>query len=200
MSAISIMVQFPPLSYFSFCLVDFIDFSFFHLPHHSPLHPCFLFTNFSYAFAHLLEMNAQRDGDLPPNPYARLNELTFELLSGELRSNLSVDIEEAKRWSERRLANDPEKNVWLKIQIVDADFLLGLLQLADKKISNKTTGKLTRHLLSSYFNVLIAHGSPRVWSSVIDQLEFIAEMLHSLREEEDKNGAHVVGYIFYNNV
>ncbi len=69
----------------------------------------------NYKAAHELETEESR---AQPNPYARLNQLTLEMLGGDgsERERLLVGVREAEGWANLLKEDDPA-DVWLWVQV-----------------------------------------------------------------------------------
>lgn len=115
---------------------------------------------------------------LAPSPYARLNQLTFELLASsgtehECARLLSA-VRQAQAWAANRASEDPA-DVWLWVQMVDAATLRYLLNDPSVALSGVVKG---------YQQQFSMGASQRVRSSVLDQLQFMATVLHGRLDEE----------------
>jgi hypothetical protein len=110
--------------------------------------------------------------DVPvPSPYARLNQLTLELLScdgepDQLRT-MRAAVREAEGWSRARVERNPA-DVWTWLQLVDARFLR--LLLGDRQLKPEDVA-------GQYMEQFRFGASQRVRSSVLDQMAFLIDVL-----------------------
>ncbi|CAE7891535.1 nek3, partial [Symbiodinium sp. KB8] len=140
----------------------------------------------AYKTAHGFEMEMrEQDPSYVPSPYARLNQLSFELLSSAKQGGsgrLCRRIQEAQEWAMLRKESDP-KDVWLWLQIVDAKCLRWL---------SGCDGVRQGEVVSDYRLQFSVGTSMRVRSSVLDQVQFMQEVLKGrLSEEEQRRSEHL---------
>ncbi len=140
----------------------------------------------AYSTAHDFEMQHRAEDELYiPSPYARLNQLTFELLASARQgqhTRLCKHILQAQGWADERKEQDPT-DVWLWVQIADAKALRWL---------SGCDGVTQAQVISTYREQFAIGASERVKSSVLDQLAFMSEvLLGRLKEEEARRSTQV---------
>lgn len=140
----------------------------------------------NYKAAHELETEESR---AQPNPYARLNQLTLEMLGGDGSEceRLLVGVREAEGWANLLKEDDPA-DVWLWVQTVDA-FCLRYL-LGDEGVELES-------VVAGYRQQFAFGASQRVKSSVMDQLSFLEEVLQGRVGEAEiaiRDGVSAAGH------
>lgn len=141
----------------------------------------------AYSTAHDFEMQHRAEDTLYiPSPYARLNQLTFELLASARQGQhkrLCKHILQAQGWADERKEQDPT-DVWLWVQIADAKALRWL---------SGCDGVIQAQVVATYREQFAIGASERVKSSVLDQLAFMSEvLLGRLKEEEARRNTQAI--------
>ena len=131
----------------------------------------------AYAEAAYLEAAEAEDSAVVPVSYARLNQLTFEMLASSAtdRAKLVEQVRLAETYAQARREADPT-DVWLWVQGMDAKCLRWLLE--DDVDESE--------VLAGYREQFAFGANKRVQASVLDQLAFLQEVLggRSIEEEE----------------
>lgn len=131
----------------------------------------------AYAEAAYLEAAEAEDSAVVPVSYARLNQLTFEMLASNARdrAKLVEQVRLAETYAQARREADPT-DVWLWVQGMDAKCLRWLLE--DDVDESE--------VLAGYREQFAFGANKRVQASVLDQLAFLQEVLggRSIEEEE----------------
>lgn len=111
--------------------------------------------------------------------YARLNELMLEFLASSTDAEQSAELLDGVKEVERVVKRSVEKNpkdVWLWVQLADAKFLRWMLLDSSVKLQTLT---------NDYVEQFAFGASSRVQGSVMDQFEFMVEVLSGRLDEED---------------
>eukprot|EP01029_Cantina_marsupialis_P016521 TRINITY_DN3687_c0_g2_i1.p1 TRINITY_DN3687_c0_g2~~TRINITY_DN3687_c0_g2_i1.p1 ORF type:complete len:798 (-),score=175.44 TRINITY_DN3687_c0_g2_i1:284-2677(-) len=136
----------------------------------------------AYRKAHEMLLRVSRK-DGPVDTYAVVNQLTFQILQGIIRSfevdsgpflkEVSDSISVARSMAVQRKDLDPA-DPWRWVAICDLDFLSCLL--------NETS---VHDVANGYSDVFSLGSSGRVKGSIMDQLEFFEDILNAIAAHED---------------